>query len=206
MKMTDLIRATDPPWEGRVRHQRQTRLLGVLVGVAVFAALLAGCGGAGSSGGGVAHVNPSTTSTGSSSSGAKPNAVAYAQCMRSHGVPAFPDPNSQGKFVFSKSMNTNSSAFQAASEGCKSLAPAGQTSSAGTTKLMSEALQFASCMRKNGVSNFPDPKSGNGGMVLSGGPGLDPNSPAFQRASKACRSFAPGGSAAGLSAPPPAGG
>ena len=26
--------------------------------------------------------------------------IAYAQCMRSHGEPSWPDPNSQGDFVF----------------------------------------------------------------------------------------------------------
>jgi hypothetical protein len=47
-------------------------------------------------------------------------------------------------------------------------------------------------MRQHGVTNFPDPGSG-GGISVSGGPGsgLDPNSPTFQAAQKACQGLLP---------------
>jgi hypothetical protein len=52
--------------------------------------------------------------------------VAWAQCMRSHGLPGFPDPDSQGAFDSSK-MEDGTPAFQAASNACLSLQPAGPT-------------------------------------------------------------------------------
>jgi hypothetical protein len=53
-------------------------------------------------------------------------------------------------------------------------------------------LKFAQCMRSHGVPNFPDPQiqSGPGGGigVRIGGPGsgINPQSPAFQSAQRAC--------------------
>jgi hypothetical protein len=51
------------------------------------------------------------------------------------------------------------------------------------------ALQLARCMRAHGVSNFPDPRPGGGGIQL--GPGVNPQSPAFQSAKRACKEFFP---------------
>jgi hypothetical protein len=52
--------------------------------------------------------------------------------------------------------------------------------------------KFASCMRKNGVPNFPDPSSG-GTIAITPSSGINPTSPAFQKAQKACRKYAPSG-------------
>ena len=52
--------------------------------------------------------------------------VRWAQCMRSHGLPGFPDPNSQGAFDSSK-FDENSPAFQTASTACGSVQPTGPT-------------------------------------------------------------------------------
>jgi hypothetical protein len=49
--------------------------------------------------------------------------VKLAHCMRSHGLPSFPDPNGQGAFDRSK-IDENSPAFQSASKACQSLAQA----------------------------------------------------------------------------------
>jgi hypothetical protein len=48
----------------------------------------------------------------------------WAQCIRSHGVPGFPDPDSQGAFDSGK-FDPTSSAFQSASQDCESLQPTG---------------------------------------------------------------------------------
>jgi hypothetical protein len=48
-------------------------------------------------------------------------------------------------------------------------------------------LPFAKCMRANGVPNMPDR-----GQITPGS-GINPSSPAFQRASQACRKQLPGG-------------
>jgi hypothetical protein len=46
--------------------------------------------------------------------------VKWARCMRSHGLPSFPDPNNQGAFARSK-FDENTPAFQSASTACQSL-------------------------------------------------------------------------------------
>jgi hypothetical protein len=53
--------------------------------------------------------------------------VRWARCLRSHGVPNFPDPNSQGAFDSAK-FNDNSPAFKAANKACNSLQPTGPIS------------------------------------------------------------------------------
>lgn len=55
-------------------------------------------------------------------------------------------------------------------------------------------LKFSQCMRAHGLSNFPDPTSGGGGggFQIQLGSGLNPASPAFQAAQKACGKILPG--------------
>ena len=54
-------------------------------------------------------------------------------------------------------------------------------------------------MRSNGITNFPDPGSG-GGFQISAGSGVNPKSPQFQAARKACQKYLPSGPGSG---PPP---
>lgn len=56
-----------------------------------------------------------------------PAELKWARCLRSHGVPSFPDPNSRGAFDSSK-FDDNSPAFQTASHACKSVEPTGPVS------------------------------------------------------------------------------
>jgi hypothetical protein len=51
------------------------------------------------------------------------------------------------------------------------------------------ALQFARCMRAHGVSSFPDPKPGSGGIQIPDN--LNPQSPSFRSAQQACKQFLP---------------
>jgi len=60
--------------------------------------------------------HPTTTTTSAQKLAAE---LKLARCMRLHGLPSFPDPNSQGRFDRSK-FNKNSPAFRAASNACKS--------------------------------------------------------------------------------------
>jgi hypothetical protein len=52
-------------------------------------------------------------------------------------------------------------------------------------------ISLSKCMRANGIPNFPDPTFNNGSQSLNLGPGLNPNSPAFRRAAKACGPLIP---------------
>jgi hypothetical protein len=70
----------------------------------------------------------------------------------------------------------------------------GQASSGGQ-------LAFSACMRSHGVSNFPDPTTGSNGQaqvqITPGTSGIDPNSPAYQAAYRACQSLLPAGKTSG---------
>lgn len=211
MQIINRRRASDPATSARGRRQRgRTRRVCPLLGAAIAAALIAGCGGS-SSGGSAPHINstttttsrtrPSTTSTSSTKSSTKPNALAFAKCMRTHGVPSYPDPRTQlpipsGGISTTASggsggINPQSPAYQAASNDCKSLAVATRVTQTVASQVMASQLKFAGCMRANGVPNFPDPTStgefGNNGAIS----GVNPSSPAFQNAEKTCSKFRP---------------
>jgi hypothetical protein len=182
----------------------------VVAAVITLGLLAAACGG-GSSSPGVASVgSTTTTSPAASQNGNNANnsqsyyaaAVAYAQCMRSHGVPNFPDPDSHGDFITKggltngQDVGTNPSQVAKANSACQHLLPnGGQPTAAQQQQFLSQGLKFSQCMRSHGVPNFPDPKTGpNGEVGISlGGNGIDPHSPQFQAAQKACQSLMPGG-------------
>jgi hypothetical protein len=126
--------------------------------------------------------------------------VAFAQCMRSHGVPSFPDPV-EGRVTMrggpNSALNPSSPQFKTASEACKSLAPHPNVSPAQSAEFQAQALKFSACMRSHGLPNFPDPSFSGGTVQLSikAASGIDPGSPQFQSAQKACQSLQPGGKA-----------
>lgn len=58
-----------------------------------------------------------------------------------------------------------------------------------------QAVRYSECMRTHGVANFPDPSRGGGILVHAGGPGgINPASPAFASAQRACAKLGPKGS------------
>jgi hypothetical protein len=121
-------------------------------------------------------------------------ALAFAQCMRRHGVPSFPDPSSDGSFSFSGSPKSVAG-FQSASQACQKFLPEGKPASpAQKAKMRRQALAFSACMRSHGFPQFPDPTFTDRGfqMRLDKNAGMDPNSPRFQQAQQACGSFLPG--------------
>jgi hypothetical protein len=131
------------------------------------------------------------------------HALAFAHCMRSHGVPNFPDPTSSGQVQLQIARSPNSTsvngvevngpAFQSAMQACRAYLPnGGHPSAAKTAQVRAQALAMSRCMRSHGVPNFPDPQFSNGGAgfgIRLNGSGLDPNSPAFQAAQKTCGSI-----------------
>jgi hypothetical protein len=152
-------------------------------------------------------------SSSQSASSIKPNAmVTFAKCMRANGVPSFPDPGSNGNggLIVQKKIGSGASltvngvsvsspAFQAAMQACHSKLPNGGHPPALSAGQRSAMLKFSQCMRANGVTNFPDPTFGPGGRIgLRVGPqgGLDPNSPAFQRAQATCAKYRGGAATA----------
>jgi hypothetical protein len=161
----------------------------ILVLVAALALLAAGCGGGGSPG--VASITSSTTThTTATQSGA----VAFARCMRSHGLPGWPDPNSQG--VFDKSaleqLGFSKSAVRAAELPCGHLLPeiggrAPQDTAQQTRTQTADELSFARCMRSHGVSRFPDPTAqGQLSVEMVQAQGIDVHSPPVLHVVQAC--------------------
>jgi hypothetical protein len=136
--------------------------------------------------------------------------LAFAQCVRSHGVPSFPDPggNGRGGLAIQQSdragsgaslkvngVSVSSPAFQSAMNSCRSKLPNGGHPPPLSASQRQAMLKFSQCMRAHGLSNFPDPTFGGGGGVrigLGGASGLNPSSPAFQAAQRACGSLQKG--------------
>jgi hypothetical protein len=52
--------------------------------------------------------------------------------------------------------------------------------------------KFSACMRKHGVTSFPDP-TGQGLITIHSGMGIDPGSPAFRSARSVCDKLLPNG-------------
>jgi hypothetical protein len=188
----------------RIPRRPWPRRAGFLAAMACAALLAAACGG-----------SPSAATGGSS---AYQQALPFAQCMRSHGIGNFPDPDSSGNFnVNGKSVNQNSPQYAAAQATCVKLHPYNMVlSPQQQAHMMSQALKFARCMRAHGVPNFPDPTQTNGGISFGGpaaagssndqhgtgsghptaspGSGSGPSeSPQYQAATQTCRSYQKGG-------------
>lgn len=124
-------------------------------------------------------------------------ALNAAQCMRSHGVPNFPDPTPGGPSVIPNWIDSQAPAFHSAQKACaKFLIGGGRRSASESRKL--ELLNLAKCMRKHGLPSFPDPTatpppapqagSHTGNVIGIGGTYLElpPQSPALKRAAAAC--------------------
>jgi hypothetical protein len=76
---------------------------------------------------------------------------------------------------------------------CGSSAPASTGST--TTSTHDKAVKFAQCMRRNGVSRFPDP-SASGNLTIdavANGSSLNTSTPAFTQAMTACKQLEPAG-------------
>jgi hypothetical protein len=126
-----------------------------LIAFALVALISAGCG----------SKTPSETATATAGSTATKSAagqdtsVKFAECIRGHGVPHFPDPDAKGDFVFG--IDVSPAVWQKAVDACKDLEPPGALSGKRSPKQQSAALRFAGCIRRHGVKDFPDPVNGD---------------------------------------------
>jgi hypothetical protein len=135
--------------------------------------LLAACSG-----------SPQSTGPGSSpnagGSANAPPAVGYSACMRSHGVPDYPDPDSSGQLPKTDAhlLGVSSSQYQDARQTCRHRLPTGGSLQQQETQCMENSdctpalgqqiltadRKLAQCMRSHGVPDFPDPTNdGSGG-------------------------------------------
>jgi hypothetical protein len=176
------------------------RAAALVLSALAIAVVAAGCGSSSgdpsvaSLGGATTTESDSSTSTTSKESGGR----AFAACMRSHGVPNFPDPSSGGGINIGprSGINPDSPQFQSAERTCQKFLPAGKApTAADRAKMQEQLLKFSACMRTHGVPNFPDPQFSAGGARVKIGPGagINPNSPQFEQAQRECKRYLPGG-------------
>jgi hypothetical protein len=190
--MDDLI---TPDTDHRGHSAGYRRAGALAVALAAVGILTGACGGGNGATPSVASLgtpSASSPSAGASSTDAKQSVLAYSRCMRSHGIAAFPDPDSSGDLSLHAGPGTgiepDSAQYKAADEACKALMPV-RTPPPG---LKAANLKYSQCMRSHGIADFPDPQA-DGSLQVQSNPGsdLDPDNPQFKSADEACKQFQP---------------
>jgi hypothetical protein len=202
-------------------HPRRLHRLPVLILLAAGLGAGVACSGSGpGSPNGVASIKtPADKGNGSdraakkdtSKANAEDAGLAFARCMREHGVD-MPDPDASGGGGMVTFGGTSASGtkidvdmqkFQDADKACRDLlgdAGPQKMSPKQQQEAQDQALGFSRCMREHGV-NMPDPTFGGQGQVtmrIDGASGIDPSDPKFEAAQQACGSaFGPAGAKAG---------
>jgi hypothetical protein len=173
----------DGPWRLTLRRPRPpVARAAAAIAAAALALLTAACGS-----------SPSSTGPGGSSNAGGPassqaassQAVAFSHCMRSHGVPAFPDPTRRGGVpkVTPQQVGVSTSQLQAAQRACAQLL---QPTQAQVPQITRGMLDFARCMRSHGVPNWPDPTTDSNGQPIFNIPGINPDSPRVSNTADEC--------------------
>jgi hypothetical protein len=145
------------------------RRLGLPAGVLLVAALAlpaAACGGS--------HSSAASGTPGGGGSSGPASAIADSACMRSHGVPSFPDPDSSGRLPKADAhhLGVSDAQLRAAQRACRHLLPttgasfqedAQQCYLAGdcppdlVRRILTVQRRYARCIRARGVPGWPDP-------------------------------------------------
>jgi hypothetical protein len=130
--------------------------------------------------------------------------MAYSVCVRSHGVPNFPDPAAGGGGIhLGDGFDPNSPSFKSAQTACQHLLPGGGPGSQKASKqAIAAAVKTSECMRTHGVTGFPDPIVSSdpqalnpanygeigdrGGVIIAIPKTIDVGSPAYRDAARAC--------------------
>jgi hypothetical protein len=162
-------------------------ILATLVPVAAFSLLAAGCGGG----------SPGVASVTTSTSPATTNgALAFARCLRSHGLPGWPDPDSSGHFdkATLRQLPYSESRVRAVEDGpCNHLLGGSSQGPTITPADRVDYLRAAGCMRSHGVPNFPDPTFQNGSVQTNIPSTIDQDSSQFKSAAASCTTLIPAG-------------
>jgi hypothetical protein len=199
--MNDSARVMRRP---RRASPRTARTVAGIIATAVLALLASACGG-----------SPSSTGSGGSpnagGSSSSPSAVGFSRCMRSHGVPSYPDPGSSGVLpkTSAQQLGVSTPQYEAAQHACQHQLPvdsaslrqcemAGVCSHAEIQQWLNAGLRFARCMRSHGVPKWPDPgvSPQGGGVAFAisvSKDGFDPHSPQIEAKVGECDRLMPGG-------------
>jgi hypothetical protein len=176
------------------------RIAAAIIAATALALLAAACGG--------------SPSGGSSNAGESANSqigINYANCMRSHGVPKYPDPSSNNELanglpkVSLEQLEVSSSRYQSAQSACAHLLPnGGQQDQAQSQRDLTAMRRYAQCMRSHGVPTWPDPTydpTAGWGFNLVHVHGFDPNSTEIDNKMDECNRGLPPGTGVPLSRP-----
>jgi hypothetical protein len=170
-----------------------SRTAAAIIATAALALLAAACGSSRPATGAASGSGRSSTRGEAANS---TSAVRYSGCMRSHGVPNFPDPGSNGQppKTSAQRLGVSSPQLQAAQQACQHLLPntgsfqqqaqqcflTGDCPPALVHQILTAERRFAQCMRAHGVPNWPDPtidSEGRPGFAISiSKDGFDPDS------------------------------
>ena len=170
---------------------RRPLILVSVVAAAALSLLAAGCGDGSSPR--VANVTSATTTATTPTQNEAAVAVAFSRCMRSHGVPTFPDPSTIQPHALkaaAQRLAASNPRFTAAARACNHLLPNGGSSQEAAQRQrtqLADELSFARCMRSHGVSRFPDPTA-QGGLTIEmvQAQGIDLHSRAVLHVVQAC--------------------
>jgi hypothetical protein len=130
-----------------------TRKLRPLAALATVALIGAGCSNEPAENGSAGNTNAAN----------RDKAAEFAECMRDNGVSGFPDPDASGALTIDgvlngSSLDPSTPAWKEAMSACKDLQPPGFTGDDEVSDEEQKArLEFAQCIRDNGVEDFPDP-------------------------------------------------
>ena len=190
------------------------RAAAAIIATGALALLATACGNSSSStgSGGSSNTGNSTTSQVGTN---------YASCMRSHGVPNFPDPSSSGALpkTSPQRLKVSTAQFQTAQRACRHLLPstvsnssleqcevAGVCTRAETQLMLNAGLRFAACMRSHGVPKWPDPTADSQGRVAFAisvsRDAFDPHSQRIVAKVNDCDHLMPGGGGVPLAVSP----
>ena len=165
-----------------MRHRRPF----IIGAIATLSVLAAGCGGG--------QGSPQAATTTTTAAIARSTLLAFSHCMRSNGVPSFPDPQ---RFVGGNvkltihQLGSGSPHFQAALAACNHLLPSHGGSSVESAQQqrtrLADELSFARCMRSHGVARFPDPTAqGELSVEMVQARGIDVHSPTVLHVVNTC--------------------
>jgi hypothetical protein len=123
--------------------------------------------------------------------------LAYAKCMRDHGVD-MPDPVFEGNRIKQTGPpKVDQAELRAADQACASIRDSikpPEMSDEDKAAFRQAALKNAQCMRDHGITSFPDPtfdENGGAQIRMRRGSGLNPESARFKAAMKACEKTMP---------------
>src|SRR5436190_12718674 len=185
----------------RPRRSRPPTFVTAVIATIVLILVAAGC----------SSKNPSATGSGGSANAAgsasSPSAIAFSACMRLHGVPNYPDPDSSGQLPKgdAQQFGVSTSRYQAAQQACQHLLPTGASLEqqerhctdtgdcppAVVQQLLSSMRRFSECMRSHGFPNMPDPTLDSEGRPVFAidisKDGFDPGSDQYRTKESVCQ-------------------